>query len=184
MATHDSDDTQAVHDADVAVTCLDTPVGQLSIAVTGTGVASVSWGSPDAPGAHDEPTVAAHDSELAHVITQFTEYLHGSRRHFDLAVDWRYTSGIQHAVLTTLYETVPYGTSVTYGELAARSGHVVPARGVGAVMGSNPLPILVPCHRVVAHDGLGGYSGGTGRNGLEIKRWLLALEGVLPPTLV
>jgi O-6-methylguanine DNA methyltransferase len=80
------------------------------------------------------------------------------------------------------YRTVQYGTSVTYGELADRHGGGIPARAVGGIMGSNPLPLVVPCHRVVAHDGLGGYSGGTG-DGLEIKRRLLALEGVLPPTL-
>ena len=78
-----------------------------------------------------------------------------------------------------LYDTVPYGRVVTYGELAARSGTGIPARGVGAVMGSNPVPLIVPCHRVVSGDGLGGYSGG----GVEVKRWLLTLEGALPPTL-
>jgi methylated-DNA-[protein]-cysteine S-methyltransferase len=74
---------------------------------------------------------------------------------------------------------------VTYGNLASRAGleaadDVIPARAVGQIMGSNPIPIIVPCHRVVASDGLGGYSGGAGP---EVKRWLLILEGSLPPTL-
>ena len=56
----------------------------------------------------------------------------------------------------------------------------VPARAVGKIMGSNPIPVIVPCHRVLASDGLGGYSGGAG---VEVKRWLLILEGSLPPTL-
>jgi methylated-DNA-[protein]-cysteine S-methyltransferase len=79
---------------------------------------------------------------------------------------------------------VGYGETVSYGELAARSGAFhgerggIGARRVGSIMGSNPLPVVVPCHRVVAADGLGGFGGG-----LEVKRWLLALEGALPPTL-
>jgi methylated-DNA-[protein]-cysteine S-methyltransferase len=83
-------------------------------------------------------------------------------------------------VLSTLFSTVPYGHVVTYGELAERSGTGVPARGIGSIMGSNPIPIIVPCHRVIAGSGLGGFSGG---DGVESKRWLLTLEGYLPPTL-
>ena len=92
-------------------------------------------------------------------------------------MDWRLTSGNQRRVLQTLYDTVPFGATVTYGELARRSGlglaHTA-ARGVGAIMGSNPLPVVVPCHRVLATDGLGGFGGGR-----ATKEWLLALEGVL-----
>ena len=75
----------------------------------------------------------------------------------------------------------PTGSTVTYGELAARSGlghaHTA-ARGVGSIMGSNPVPVVVPCHRVMAADGLGGFGGGR-----PTKEWLLALEGVLTPSL-
>ena len=80
-------------------------------------------------------------------------------------------------VLETLCEIAPYGTTVTYGELGARAG-VEDPRDVGVLMARNPLPLVVPCHRVVASDGLGGYGGG-----LELKRRLLELEGVLPPRL-
>ena len=88
-------------------------------------------------------------------------------------------------MLRTLVESVGYGETVSYGTLARRVGHgsfggSPPARAVGQIMGSNPIPVVVPCHRVVAADGLGGYSGGTGP---EVKRWLLTLEGALPPTL-
>ena len=84
-----------------------------------------------------------------------------------------------------LAETVGYGETVRYGELAARAGMIAtadhfPARTVGQIMGSNPIPVIVPCHRVLASDGLGGYSGGSG---VEVKRWLLILEGSHPPTL-
>ena len=85
--------------------------------------------------------------------------------------------GAPQRVLRALWETVPFGATVTYGELAVRGGlgrgHTA-ARGVGAIMGSNPLPVVVPCHRVLAADGIGGFGGG-----LRTKEWLLALEGVL-----
>ena len=91
----------------------------------------------------------------------------------------------QRQVLDVLYRTVGYGDTVTYGELAQRAvagpdGVSLPARAIGGIMGSNPIPVVVPCHRVVAGNGLGGYSGGTG---IEVKRWLLIFEGALPATL-
>jgi methylated-DNA-[protein]-cysteine S-methyltransferase len=114
------------------------------------------------------------------VLAQLSQYFAGNLREFDVTVDWRLMSESQRRVLGTLYSTVPYGTVVTYGELATRSGTSIPPRGIGSIMGSNPIPIVVPCHRVVAGDGLGGFSGGTG---VESKRHLLTLEGYLPPTL-
>ncbi len=116
---------------------------------------------------------------------QLTEYFGGRRRAFDLAVDWSGTSSAQRQVLPVLLSSVGYGETVTYGALARRAGlteeGIAPvARVVGQIMGSNPCPIIVPCHRVVAGDGLGGYSGGAGP---ETKRWLLIFEGALPPTL-
>ena len=75
---------------------------------------------------------------------------------------------------------IPPGKTMTYGEIAKKLGGVELSRDVGQALGRNPCPIVVPCHRVVAADGLGGYSGGTGP---ELKRWLLTLEGAVPPTL-
>jgi methylated-DNA-[protein]-cysteine S-methyltransferase len=94
-------------------------------------------------------------------------------------------SSLHRQVLGTLYDTVRFGQTITYGDLARLAGigaadGLLPARAVGQLMGSNPYPVIVPCHRVVAADGLGGYSGGTG---IEIKRWLLIFEGSAPPTL-
>ena len=102
---------------------------------------------------------------------------------FDVPLDWRLTGGTARTVLQALYAQVGYGRTVGYGELAdlsgAYEGHgYTAARGVGSVMGSNPIPVVVPCHRVLASDGLGGFGGGR-----AVKEWLLALEGVLPPTL-
>ncbi|TCO53577.1 methylated-DNA--[protein]-cysteine S-methyltransferase [Actinocrispum wychmicini] len=151
---------------------LDTPVGRLSVTETDAGLAAVGWTA--------KPTTPPADSPA---VAQLREYFRGERHRFDLDIDWTHTTGLQQEILKTLYSTVDYGASVTYGELAARSGTGVPARGIGSIMGANPIPIVVPCHRVVAHDGLGGYSGGTGRDRLEVKRWLLTMEGALPPTL-
>ena len=109
------------------------------------------------------------------------EYLAGERRAFDVPLDWSLTAGSQRRVLTALYETVPFGATATYGELVVAGGlgrEYTAARGVGAIMGSNPIPVVVPCHRVMAADGLGGFGGGR-----ATKEWLLALEGVLTPAL-
>lgn len=165
----------------VAVGTLSTPVGTVSVAVTDVGLAALGWGEPGRL-VRSVPVVEA-PARVQPVIDQLSDYFRGERRVFDLTLDWRYTSGTSQAVLRTLYDTVLYGQSITYGGLAERSRTGVPARGIGSVMGSNPLPIVVPCHRVLAHDGLGGYSGGSGRDGLEVKRWLLTMEGALPPTL-
>ncbi|MBP2325714.1 methylated-DNA-[protein]-cysteine S-methyltransferase [Kibdelosporangium banguiense] len=164
--------------SDVAVGSLGTPVGRLYVAVSEVGLADVSWLESRA-----KLPVVDEPERVAPVLAQLAEYFAGKRERFDVEIDWRGTSRVQQEVLRTLYSTVDFGASVTYGELAARSGTDAPARGIGAIMGSNPVPVVVPCHRVVSHDGLGGYSGGTRASGLEVKRWLLTMEGALPPTL-
>ena len=122
---------------------------------------------------------------LAAARDQLAEYFAGQRQEFGVPIDWTGTSPAQRLVLDVLYRTVGYGETVTYGELAHRAvagpdGVSLPARAIGGIMGSNPIPVIVPCHRVVAGNGLGGYSGGTG---IEVKRWLLIYEGALPATL-
>lgn len=161
----------------------ESPVGRMTVEVTSVGVARVNWGPARRQAGRSAPPSLPDDSApTAAVLDQLAEYFAGRRTAFDLPVDWSSTSGTAREVLQTLHGEVPYGTSVTYGELSALHGRGVPARAIGSIMATNPVPLIVPCHRVLAHDGLGGYSGGTG-NGLEVKRWLLALEGVLPPTL-
>jgi len=159
------------------------PIGALTIGVTDAGLALVVFG--------DDPATAERAADrLGEALVagggsvaeqQLREYLAGDRRVFDVPLDWRLTAGSQRRVLESLFDTVAFGATVTYGELAARSGlghaHTA-ARGVGAIMGSNPIPVLVPCHRVLAADGLGGFGGGR-----ATKEWLLALEGVLTPAL-
>ncbi|WP_151772727.1 methylated-DNA--[protein]-cysteine S-methyltransferase [Streptomyces abyssomicinicus] len=119
---------------------------------------------------------------LAEAIRQLTAYLSGGLREFSLPLDWSLLpgeAGFNGRVLRELAASVPYGTVTGYGELARRVGRPGGAQAVGMAMGANPLPVVVPCHRVVESDGgVGGFSGG-----LETKRRLLALEGVLPEPL-
>jgi methylated-DNA-[protein]-cysteine S-methyltransferase len=164
-----------------------TPVGPVSVACGDAGVAEVRFGAPPAgatpPG---QPTGTPGGSRTVRdARRQLAEYFSGQRKEFDLPIDWSGFGPAQRQVLGLLYDDVGYGETVTYGTLAGRAGipastDVIPARAVGQIMGSNPIPVIVPCHRVVASDGLGGYSGGAGP---EVKRWLLILEGSLPPTL-
>jgi methylated-DNA-[protein]-cysteine S-methyltransferase len=156
-------------------------VGPVSVGASAAGVAKVRYGAATLAPGGDGP-----GSELAETARrQLTEYFSGRRREFDLPLDWSSTAGPQREVLRILAESVGYGQTIRYGQLASRAGltaadDTVPARAVGKIMGSNPIPVVVPCHRVLASDGLGGYSGGAG---VEVKRWLLILEGSLPPTL-
>jgi methylated-DNA-[protein]-cysteine S-methyltransferase len=175
-----------------------TPVGELSVACSDAGVTRVSFGSSaETPGPAAGPlepsagpaAASAGPAGAARLVTaaldQLACYFAGQRRSFDLPIDWFAASRGQQQVLSVLFGTVGYGETITYGSLAVRAGlgdggPDLPARAVGTIMGSNPWPLIVPCHRVVAGSGLGGYSGGTG---IEIKRWLLIFEGALPATL-
>jgi methylated-DNA-[protein]-cysteine S-methyltransferase len=149
--------------------------------------AAVDEAAPDeTPPDEAAPDETASRRELARAARrQLAEYFCGQRKEFDLPLDWSGFAAAQRQVLGLLQEDVGWGQTVTYGNLAALAGipastDVIPARTVGQIMGSNPIPVIVPCHRVVASDGIGGYSGGAGP---EVKRWLLILEGSVPPTL-
>jgi methylated-DNA-[protein]-cysteine S-methyltransferase len=184
--------------AELAWATLSSPVGPLAVGCTAAGLAQVRFrtsprdrlraglATPPASGGGPAGDPAqARDELLAAARDQLAEYFAGQRQEFDLPIDWTGTSPAQRQVLDVLYRTVGYGDTVTYGELAQRAvagpdGVSLPARAIGGIMGSNPIPVIVPCHRVVAGNGLGGYSGGTG---IEVKRWLLIYEGALPATL-
>jgi methylated-DNA-[protein]-cysteine S-methyltransferase len=155
-----------------------TPVGVVGVVSDGVSITRVTWIT-------DPPTGADTGSEplLSEALRQLDAYFTGRLTRFDLPIDLGEQTVATRAVLTALYETVGHGETVTYGGLAARSGTDVPARGIGSIMGANPVPLIVPCHRVVAGDGLGGYSGGAPGRGLETKRWLLEHEGALPASL-
>ncbi|MFI6153153.1 methylated-DNA--[protein]-cysteine S-methyltransferase [Kitasatospora sp. NPDC051170] len=164
---------------------VDTPLpsGPMHIAVTPMGVAAAGYHVRDG-----ETPPCTDERKAAAVTDRIGAYLAGRSRELGLPIDWSLSSGPHRAVLQTLWREVPFGHTITYGELAARSGVFedvtepgLAARTVGQMMAANPVPLLVPCHRVVAADGIGGFGGG--RVGIEVKRWLLTLEGVLEPTL-
>ena len=174
------------------------PVGELQLACSADGLARVSFGLPASrPGPPGQAPPRAR-SLAAGARAQLAGYFAGRLREFTVPVDWSWASHTQQRVLSALLEAAAYGETVTYGELARLAGlgsdpdpggpagavppgrYSPPARVVGQVMGANQCPVIVPCHRVVAGNGLGGYSGGTG---VEVKRWLLIFEGALPPTL-
>lgn len=165
-----------------AFATLTSPVGIIGVVSDGTAITRVSWRStpPEGSVVASDP---ADDPLLAEALVQLRAYFAGALRRFDLPVDLGQQTMATRAVLTALHETVGHGETITYGGLAARSGTEVPARGIGSIMGANPVPLIVPCHRVVAGDGLGGYSGGDEGHGLETKRWLLEHEGALPTSL-
>src|SRR5450755_2354685 len=144
---------------------LSSPVGPLAVGCSPAGVARVDFrtpGGPVRPG-HQPGASQASMSLLSAARDQLAEYFAGQRQVFDLPLDWSSCSRAQHQVLSVLYDSAGYGETLTYGDLAQRAvagpdGISLPARAIGRIMGSNPLPLIVPCHRVVAGHGLGGDS--------------------------
>jgi methylated-DNA-[protein]-cysteine S-methyltransferase len=159
-----------------AAVTIETSIGALGVEATDAGVRRVRLpnGGARRRGRGGAGPASAH---VALAAAQFEEYLAGEREEFDFPLDWAEVEAGHRRVLESLLEVAPFGVTVTYGELGQRAG-VDDPRDVGVVMARNPLPLVVPCHRVVASDGLGGYGGG-----LELKRRLLELEGVLPARL-
>ena len=157
-----------------------TPFGAISITLSPIGITRVEFPPLDrdflAPrGGKRDPTNKKSRRETA-IGRQFDEYFSGERTRFDVPVDLPESlSAFQRAVLTTLANDVAYGETVSYGELAEMAGRPGAARAVGTTMARNPVPFLIPCHRVVAANGIGGYGGGAG-GGVELKRALLRLE--------
>ena len=162
---------------------IEIPVGQVSVGCTAAGVAKVRFGPPPARDDWCPPDAAG--GLLAAARDQLSEYFGRTRRVLDLPLDWGTASRARREVLCLLAGTVRYGETFSYGSLARRLAlrdgrPEIGARAIGSIMGSNPVPVIVPCHRVVAASGLGGFSGGSGP---ELKRWLLTLEGALPAML-
>jgi methylated-DNA-[protein]-cysteine S-methyltransferase len=173
LARADADDL-----VDVAWVVEDSPVGPLLLAATPRGLVRVGFGTEE--GVLDElatavsPRVVHLPARLDGVRRQLDEYFAGDRRHFDLDLDRQLSHGYRRQVLEAL-SAVPYGETVSYKDLAERTGNPKASRAVGTAMATNPIPIVVPCHRVLRSGGaLGGYGGG-----IETKVWLLRLEGAL-----
>ena len=183
MNSHGQDEQRIVW------TVVGTDIGPLLLAATDEGLVNVVFHATDAvrdkalerlaSRLGSEPVEAPGSPLLAEAIRQVEAYFAGERHAFDLPLDWSLISGFNRQVLRELDTGVPFGSVVAYGDLAERVGAPGAAQAVGVAMGSNPLPVVVPCHRVVESDGgIGGFGGG-----LETKRKLLALEGVLPEPL-
>jgi methylated-DNA-[protein]-cysteine S-methyltransferase len=164
---------------DLAYDIADTPTGPLFVGVTDRGLARISF-DPDPEALEDQlartfgTRVLRVPRAADDVRRQLDEYFEGRRHEFELDVDLRLASDFSRAVLGELAR-VPYGELTTYGALAKQAGKPRAARAVGTIMNRNPIPIVLPCHRVVGANGsLVGYGGG-----LERKQLLLALEGSL-----
>ncbi len=144
--------------------CISSPLGELTLAAEDGALVSLSF--QKTPFFASEPVLLAAERQL-------NEYFDGRRKIFELplCVDG---SPFSRAVLTALWEQVPYGQTLTYGELAALAGFPRAARAVGNALNRNPLPILVPCHRVVGVAHAGNYAWG-----MDKKRFLMKLEGSL-----
>ena len=159
---------------DVRYDVVDSPVGELFIAATERGLARISYfpeGMEDVLARTFGTRVLR--SPLDDVRRELDEYFSGVRRSFDLPLDLRVAPF--HAAVLAELARVPYGETDTYGALAAKAGRPRAARAVGTVMNRNPIPIVLPCHRIVGASGaLTGYAGG-----LDIKRHLLKLEGAM-----
>jgi methylated-DNA-[protein]-cysteine S-methyltransferase len=169
--------------ADVAYARCDSPFGVALIAVTARGLVSVALPNRD----EDEflaelsreisPRVLELPGRLDRVRRELDEYFSGARREFDLALDWRLVrSGFYRRVLGETAK-LPFGVTSTYGEIAGRAGSPRAYRAAGTALGSNPLPLVVPCHRVLRAGGVLGQYGG----GAAMKEALLVHEGAIEP---
>ncbi|MFG1924143.1 methylated-DNA--[protein]-cysteine S-methyltransferase [Cryptosporangium sp. NPDC048952] len=168
---------------------LSTPIGPLGVVVTERGVLAVGLSglrfAEEAAAGLPGLEPGELPGPLERVREEFGAYFAGRLRRFTLPVDWRLSSGYARDVREALYRSVGYGETISYGALARRvsdadvEGEFGAARAVGRAMATNPVPVVVPCHRVLAADGsLHGFGGG-----LEMKRQLLALEGAVPDVL-
>lgn len=164
---------------DIAYRTVESPVGVLLLAATELGLVRVAYARED----HDavlqqlsdriSPRVLLAPARLDAVARELEEYFTGHRHVFDVPLDWRLSAGFRRTVLDHLAD-IDYGRTASYAALAHLAGNPKAVRAVGTACATNPLPVVVPCHRVVRSDGgMGGYLGG-----VEAKRTLLALEAV------
>jgi methylated-DNA-[protein]-cysteine S-methyltransferase len=166
---------------DVAYASYDSPLGRLTVIVTPRGLVRLSYPGEPVESQLDEladrisPRILEAPRRIDDVRRQLDAYFAGHRRSFEVPIDWRLVRGFAGRVLRATAR-IPFGETSSYREVAAAAGSPNAYRAAGNALGSNPVPIVVPCHRVLhAGGGLGGYTGG-----LDRKRYLLTLEGALP----
>jgi methylated-DNA-[protein]-cysteine S-methyltransferase len=162
---------------DVAVTTMDSPIGTLLLMATSKGVVRIAFESENRDEVLGEvaqnlsPRILEAPRRLDPVRRELDRYFEGKLRDFEVPLDWSLAGDFARRVLRRTAR-IPYGSVASYGDVAMGSGTPRGARAVGNALGSNPIPVVVPCHRVVRTGGaIGGYGGGLSR-----KRWLLALE--------
>lgn len=176
--------TRLAHDADraslvdVAYAVVDSPLGALTAAITPRGLVRLAYPGEERVleelSTRISPRVLEMPAKLDRLRRQLDEYFEGSLRRFRFELDWTLVGPFGRKILAATAK-IPYGTVASYGEVATRTGNPRASRAAGNALGSNPIPIVVPCHRVVRSGGaLGGYTGG-----LDRKEFLLRLEGFL-----
>ncbi len=163
---------------DVAYADFDSPLGPLSVFVTPRGVLRLAYGPSDTElddlAMRISPRIVTAPERTDDLRRELEEYFSGRRQQFDVPLDWSLVRGFAGAVLRATAR-IPFGGVSSYREIATDAGSPNAYRAAGNALGSNPIPIVVPCHRVLhSGGGLGGYTGG-----LDRKRFLLRLEGVL-----
>jgi methylated-DNA-[protein]-cysteine S-methyltransferase len=167
---------------DVSYTVADSPFGTLLVAATRRGLVRLAFPEEDTDSVLEgmarklSPRIVEAPTPLDPVRRELDEYFAGRRRLFGVALDWSLIGPFGRRVLRVTSE-IPYGGVLSYAEVAAEAGSPRGSRAAGNALGSNPIPIVIPCHRVLRSGGaIGGYGGGP-----ERKRWLLELEGALTP---
>lgn len=155
-----------------------TPVGDLWLAVTDDGLAAVHWAEQSEEfetylKKRFRRPVHPDQQKIAQAAEEIVQYLNGKRKKFGLPIDWSLLRPFQRDALR-ITSAIPYGETRTYGEIASSLGNPRAARAVGRAQATNPMPLVIPCHRVIAANGkLQGYGGG---EGLKTKAWLLKME--------
>jgi len=157
-----------------------TPLGDLRLAASDFGLIAIEWADAqpelDAFLARFKRPIQQDDRVLAPYVKQMREYLGGKRRTFTIPVDWTIFRPFQREALQAVFR-IPYGETRTYAEIAAQINRPLAYRAVGRANATNPMPLVIPCHRVIGADGkLHGYGGG---EGLPTKEWLLKMEGAV-----
>jgi len=171
MKTSQTDDTIYIGELH------DTPLGDFRIAASTLGLVAVEWASASAEFnsrlARLKQPIEPNQKRIAAYAREIKEYLNRRRKTFTIPIDWTHFTDFQRTALKEVFR-IPYGKTRTYADIAKAIKHPNAYRAVGAANGMNPMPIVIPCHRVLGTDGkLHGYGGG---DGLPTKQWLLDFE--------
>lgn len=164
--------------ADVVYATVDSPLGPLLVASSRRGLVRLSYDSDEAViedlASRISPRIVEAQAFLDPIRRELDEYFEGARTHFDAPIDWTLVAGFGRRVLRAT-AAIPFGQTLSYREVATAAGNPAASRAAGNALGRNPIPVVIPCHRILhSGGGLGGYTGG-----LDRKVRLLELEGVL-----